>query len=323
MANPYDVLGVSKKANEAEIKKAFRSLAKKYHPDKHGGDEAAVKKFKEISGAYDVLGDKDKRAKFDRGEIDEQGNARGFDPRGQGGFEANPFGGGGRGGNARDFEYAWTSGGPQGAGAEGFRAEDIFADLFGGLGSGRGRRSQARKGDDYALTVTVSFEEAARGGTRRVILPDGREVDVRIPVGIRDGQQIRLKGQGGPGGNGGPQGDVLIQVSVAAHPSMTRDGRDLKMDLPITLQEAVLGGKVQAPTLTGPVTLTVPPNSNTGSVLRLRGKGITAHGSSSGGEPAGDMYVRLVVTLPEKPDDALAEFAKNWTMAYDPRAKLR
>lgn len=320
MANPYDTLGVSKKASEAEIKKAFRSLAKKYHPDKHGGDEAAAKKFKEISGAYDLLGDKDKRAKFDRGEIDEQGNPRGFDPRqGGGGFEGNPFGfGGGRaGGNPGGFEYSYSGGGPQGA--EGFRAEDIFADLFGG----RGRRAQPRRGEDYALNVTVSFEEAARGGTRRVMLPDGRNVDVNIPVGIRDGQQVRLRGQGGPGGNGGPAGDILIQVAVAAHPFMTRDGRDLKMELPITLQEAVLGGKVQAPTLTGPVTLTVPPGSNTGSTLRLRGKGIPAHGSSGGGEPAGDMYVKLVVTLPEKPDAKLKTFAEGWDVAYDPRAKVK
>jgi DnaJ-class molecular chaperone len=324
MADPYSVLGVSKKASEAEIKKAFRALAKKYHPDKHGGDEAAAKKFKEISGAYDILGDNDKRGKFDRGEIDEQGNPRGFDPRqgggfGGGGFEGNPFGFGGGGGRQGPggFEYTYTGGGP--GGAEGFRAEDIFADLFGG----RGRRAQPRRGEDYALNVTVSFEEAARGGTRRVTLPDGRNVDVRIPVGIRDGQQVRLKGQGAPGGNGGPAGDILIQVAVAAHPYLTRDGRDLKMDLPVSLKEAVLGGKVQVPTLTGPVTLTVPPGSNTGSTLRLRGKGIPAHGSSSGGEPAGDMYVKLAVTLPEKPDAELTRFAEGWDAEYDPRAKVK
>jgi len=317
MANPYDTLGVTKSANEADIKKAFRGLAKKYHPDKHGGDESAAKKFKEISGAYDLLGDKDKRARFDRGEIDEQGNPRGFDPRqGGGGFQGNPFGFGG--GNAREHEFNWSGGGQQGGG-DGFRPEDIFADLFGG----RGRRAQPKRGDDYALNVTVSFEEAARGGTRRVTLPDGRNVDVRIPVGIRDGQQVRLKGQGGPGGSGGPAGDILIQVAVAAHPFMTRDGRDLRMDLPISLKEAVLGGKVQAPTLTGPVTLTVPPGSNTGTMLRLRGKGIPAHGSSSGGEPAGDMYVKLVVSLPEKIDPALKAFAEEWNAEYDPRAKVR
>ncbi|HVZ69206.1 MAG TPA: J domain-containing protein [Rhizomicrobium sp.] len=316
MADPYSVLGVSKTASEAEIKKAFRTLAKKYHPDKHGGDEAAVKKFKEVSGAYDILGDKEKRAKFDRGEIDEHGNPRGFDPRQGGGFEGNPFGfGGGRAGPG-GFEYTWTSG-P--GGGEGIRAEDIFADLFGG----RGRRAQPRRGEDYTLNVTVSFEEAARGGTRRVTLADGRNVDVRIPVGIRDGQQVRLKGQGGPGANGGPAGDILIQVAVAAHPYLTRDGRDLKMDLPITLQEAVLGGKVQVPTLTGPVALTIPPGSNTGTVLRLRGKGIPAHGTAGGGEPAGDMYVKLVVTLPEKPDAKLKDFAESWSATYDPRARLK
>jgi DnaJ-class molecular chaperone len=215
MRDPYDILGVAKSASEADIKKAFRSLAKKYHPDTKGGDAAAQKKFQEISGAYDILGDKEKRAKFDRGEIDANGNPRGFDPRGGG-----PFGGGGRGGpgGPGGFEYTWTS--QDGETAEGFRAEDIFADLFGGMGGGRrgGGGRRARVGESYEISITVSFEEAAKGSTRRVYMPDGREVDVRIPVGLRDGQQIRLKGQGGEGRNGGPRGDVLLNVSVAPHP---------------------------------------------------------------------------------------------------------
>ncbi|HEX3944337.1 MAG TPA: DnaJ C-terminal domain-containing protein [Rhizomicrobium sp.] len=309
MRDPYEVLGVAKTASEAEIKKAFRSLAKKYHPDTKGGDAAAQKKFQEISGAYDILGDKEKRAKFDRGEIDASGNPRGFDPRAHG-FE------GGRGPSGH--QYSWSSDGET---AEGFRAEDIFSELFGGgLGSGRrGGGKRPRAGESYEVAATVSFEEAARGGTRRVYMPDGRELDVRIPVGLRDGQQIRLKGQGGEGRNGGPRGDVLLNVSVAPHPYLTRDGNNLRMDLPVTLQEAVLGGKVTVPTLTGSVALSVPANSNSGAMLRLKGKGIPAHGN----EAAGDLYVKLVVTLPDRPDAELRTFAENWTTTYDPRAKLR
>jgi DnaJ-class molecular chaperone len=314
MRDPYDVLGVSKCASEAEIKKAFRSLAKKYHPDTKGGDAAAQKKFQEISAAYEILGDKEKRAKFDRGEIDANGNPRGFDPR-SGGFEGGPFGGRAGPGGAH---YTWTS--QDGETAEGFRAEDIFSELFGGGLGGGGRRGgrRARAGESYEISITVSFEDAARGGTRRVYMPDGREMEVRIPVGLRDGQQIRLKGQGGEGRNGGPRGDVLLNVSVAPHPYFVRDGNNLRMDLPVTLKEAVLGGKVTVPTLTGPVSLSVPANSNSGSTLRLKGKGIPAHGS----EAAGDLYVRLAVTLPDRPDAELRQFAERWTADYDPRSKL-
>jgi DnaJ-class molecular chaperone len=324
MRNPYDVLGVAKTASEAEIKKAFRALAKKHHPDTHAGDAGAKKRFQEISAAYDIVGDKEKRGKFDRGEIDESGNPRGFDPRG-GGFEGHPFAGGAAGGaGPRDFHFTWTNPGQDGEAAEGFRAEDIFSDLLGGLGGAGGRRrAQSRKGDDYAVDMTISFDEAVRGGTRRVSLPDGHEVDVRIPVGVREGQQIRLKGQGGPGRSGGPAGDILLSVSIAPHPWLTRDGNDLKMDLPITLKEAVLGGKVTVETLTGPVALNVPANSNAGKVLRLKGKGVPARGSAGGGEGAGDLYARLVVTLPDKPDAELKDFATSWKTEYDPRAKLR
>ncbi len=309
MRDPYEVLGVPKSASEAEIKKAFRALAKKHHPDTKGGDAAAQKRFQEISAAYDIVGDKEKRTKFDQGEIDASGNPRGFDPAHGGG--GGPFGGGG---DARDFHFTWRNGE---AGEGGIRAEDIFSEIF-GSGGGRRRRRQARKGDDISIAVTVGFEEAARGGTRRVMLPDGREVDVRIPVGVRDGQQIRLRGQGGPGSDNGPAGDVLLTVSVAPHPWLSRDGNNLRMDLPVTLGEAVLGGKITVPTLTGPVALTIPAGSNSGNSLRLKGKGIPAHG----GQPAGDLYLRLVITLPDKPDTALKEFAAGWQSEYDPRAKL-
>jgi len=317
MADPYKVLGVAKTASEAEIKKAFRALAKKHHPDTKGGDAAAQKKFQEISAAYDIVGDKEKRAKFDRGEIDEQGNPKGFDPRAQGfnqGFEGSPFGG------AQSFRWS-TSGGET---AEGFSAEDIFADLFGGgLGGGGRRRAAARRGEDYQLSITVSFDEAARGSSRRVTMPDGKAIDVRIPVGLKDGQQIRLRGQGGEGRNNGPPGDLLLHVTVSPHPFYTRDGNDLRMDLPVTLKEAVLGAKVPVPTLTGVVQLTIPPNANSGTVMRLKGKGIQAHGTAGGGEPAGDLYVRVTITLPDKPDAELKRFAEGWSADYDPRGKLR
>jgi DnaJ-class molecular chaperone len=325
MRDPYEVLGVSKSASEAEIKKAFRTLAKKHHPDTKGGDKNAQKKFQEISLAYEIVGDKDKRKKFDAGEIDAQGNPRApqFDPRAHG-FEGNPFGFGGAGGRGGqqgpgDFHFTWTN--QDGDTAQGFRAEDIFSDLFGGLGGGRrggGRAQQPRHGQDFTVATTVSFEEAARGGTRRVMLPNGEQIDVKIPAGLKDGQQIRLRGRGGAGLNGGEAGDVLISVSIAPHPFFTRDGNDIRMDLPVSLKEAVLGGKVPATTLSGTVQLTVPPNSNTGSVLRLKGKGFP-----TGDGHAGDMYVKLVVTLPDKPDDELKKFAEGWANNYDPRAKAR
>lgn len=317
--DPYDVLGVSKKASEAEIKKAFRNLAKKHHPDTHGNDPKAVKRFQEISAAYEVVGDKEKRAQYDRGEIDEAGQPKGFNPGaggagfGQGGWEGFRRQAGSQGGGqARDFH--WSSEGGN------FSSEDIFSDILGGLGGGRSRRNQPRKGADIQFETTVSLQEAAQGGNRRVALADGRQLDVRIPPGVKDGQQIRLRGQGSPGDRGGPPGDALISISIAPHPYLERDGRDLRMDLPITLKEAVMGAKIPVPTLSGSVTLTIPPHSNSFNVLRLKGKGLPANTNS---EPAGDLYVRLVVTLPDSPDPKLDAFVKSWDNDYDPRAKLK
>jgi len=325
MKDPYEVLGVAKTASEADIKKAFRTLAKKHHPDKHAGDAAAQKRFQEISGAYDILGDKEKRAQFDAGAIGPDGNPRGFDPRAGGFRQGNPFGqgfgqgsggagfGGGGGPGAREFHFSFDD---QPEGAAGF--EDIFADLMGGRARA-GRQPRQSKGEDFAAAVTVSFDEAATGGTRRVVLQNGEQIDVKIPVGVKDGQTIRVKGRGGAGLGGGVNGDILLTVSVAPHPTMTRDGNDIRMDLPVTLKEAVLGAKVPVPTLTGTVSLSVPPSSNTGTTLRLKGKGIAAHG----GTAAGDLYVRLVVTLPDQPDEALKSFVSGWPSNYDPRAKTR
>lgn len=305
--DPYEVLGVSKKASEAEVKKAFRALAKKYHPDSHPNDQNAVKNFQEVNTAYEIVGDKEKRAQFDRGEIDANGQPRGFDPGAQG-FGGGGFrrGGGGHGGTRWETQEG------------GFDADDILADLFGGL-SGRRGGKQPRAGQDLQFTTTVTLEEAAQGGTRRVVLGDGRQVEVKIPAGVRDGQTIRLRGQGMPGKRGGPTGDAMITVSIAPHPRIVREGRDLRMDLPVTLQEAVLGGKVTVPTLSGPVTVTVPAHSNTGSTLRLKGKGIPGQGDES----PGDLYLRLVVALPDRPDANLEAFARDWKAEYDPRAKLK
>jgi len=312
MRDPYEILGVSKTASEAEIKKAFRNLAKKHHPDTQTADKNAQKKFQEISGAYDIVGDKEKRAKYDAGEIDAAGNPRGFDPRQGGGFRpGGPFGGGS---GARDFHFTWDNAG--GEAQESFSAEDIFADLLGGRG--RRGRTQPMRGEDFSVATTISFDEAARGGTRRVVVPTGEQIDVKIPVGVKDGQHIRVKGRGGAGRNGGPPGDILIQIAIAPHPTMTREGNDIRMELPITLKEAVLGGKVNVPTFTGVVALSVPANSNTGTTLRLKGKGIAPHGAT-----AGDLYVKLVVALPDKPDPELKNFAESWKADYDPRAKMK
>src|SRR6201996_7747001 len=314
MKDPYEVLGVAKTASEAEIKKAFSTLAKKHHPDKHAGDADAQKRFQEISGAYDILGDKEKRAQYDAGAIGPDGNPRGFDPRqGAGGFrQGHPFGsgfggfGGGGGPGAREFHFSFDDGAAAG-GAAGF--EDIFAELMGGRARGPRQPRQAR-GEDFTAAVTVSFDEAATGGTRRVVLQNGEQIDVKIPVGVKDGQTIRVKGRGGAGQGGGSNGDILLTVSVAPHPTMTRDGNDIRMDLPVTLKEAVLGGKVPVPTLTGTVSFSVPPNSNTGTILRLKGKGIAAK------DAPGDLYVRLVISLPDKPDESLKTFLEGWGRDY-------
>jgi DnaJ-class molecular chaperone len=307
MKDPYATLGVSRTAGEAEIKKAFRNLAKKYHPDAAAPAQraSAQKRFQEISAAYEILGDKTKRAEYDAGGIDMGGGA----PRG--GFEGYPFGRG----RPEDFNFAWggRTGGTRGD-ESGFRPEDLFADLLGGLGGRRGRGSRAA-GQDVNLKLTVGLTEAAQGGTKRIRLPGGEEVNVKIPAGLKDGQTIRLKGRGAPGMGGGPAGDALIQVTVAADARFACEGRNLKTDLAVSLKEAVLGGKVPVETLSGVVYLTVPPGANSGTVLRLKGKGLPAHD----GEAAGDLHVRLMVTLPGAADADLKRFVEHWKNEYDPR----
>lgn len=297
--DPYEVLGVKSDASESGLQKAFRKMAKKYHPDLHPGDKKSEDRFKEVNAAYDIVGDAAKRARFDRGEIDGNGTE----------IRRNPFGGGGRPGG----------GGFQGGGAAGgFGFEDL-SDLFGGAFRGRGGpfgQGVPSQGEDMRFTLEVDFIDAMSGDKKRVTLPGGKSLDVAIPPGISDGQTIRLKGQGGPGA-GGAAGDALIEVKVRPHAQFRREGRDIHYELPVSLGEAVLGGKVEVPTVHGAVTVTIPPNANSGTRMRLKGKGVPA----TKREPAGDQYVTLKVTLPKEPDAELQQFVKAWSEKnpYDPR----
>jgi len=303
MRDPYEVLGVARTASQDEIKKAYRALAKKLHPDLNPGDKAIEQRFKDVSAAYDLLSDKDRRRQFDAGEIGADGA-----PRHRGPFRR---------------QYGADAAGGFDFGAGGIDIDDLFSDLF---GRGRGRGAQARyrpspKGQDLTFTVSIPFIEAMRGGSRRVSLASGKTLDVNLPPGAEDGQRLRLRGQGMPGRAGGAPGDAFVEVHVEPHPYMRREGLDIHLDLPVTLQEAVLGAKVKVPTIDGTVSATVPPGSNSGTVLRLKGRGVMAR---KGGR-RGDQYVKLRVTLPDRFDDALAEFLRNWQPRadYNPRKKLK
>ena len=316
--DPYTVLGVSKSAKADDIKKAFRRLAKKYHPDQNKDDPKAKEKFAEANQAYEILGEEVKRKQFDRGEIDAEGKPRGFE-----GFP----GGGARpgGGNQGGGEFEFGPGGFRQRGASGgFDASDIFSELFGGgRGAGPGARTRQRPqqaGEDLQASLSVSLEEAVRGATKRVAMPTGKALDVTIPAGIEDGKQIRLKGQGNPSPFGGPAGDAIVTVKVAPHTLFKVDGRDLRIDLPLTLYEAVLGGPVEVPTLTGRIELNIPAGTSGGRTLRLRGKGLPASGSN----PAGDLFVTMKIVLPEASDSELETLMKTWRekKPYRPRDKM-
>jgi DnaJ-class molecular chaperone len=307
----YQRLGVQRGASEAEIKKAYRSLAKQLHPDRNKDNPNAAKRFGEVTAAYDLLSDKDKRAQYDRGEIDEDGNPK------------MPFGAGGFGGGSR----------PGGGGFEGFQGgfqgadtadlSDLFEGLFGGSGGRRGGggfggfRQRARapeKGADIAYRLTVPFVDAATLSPQRIMLADGKTIDLKLPNGVEDGTKIRLAGKGeqGPGG----AGDGLVTISITPHHFYKRDGNDIRLDLPVTLKEAVLGGKVKVPTPEGPVMLTIPKGSSSGKVLRLKGRGFTGKNGKRG-----DQLVSLEIDLPS--DDAeLQSFAEKWGGGGNPRANL-
>jgi DnaJ-class molecular chaperone len=324
MRDPYAVLGVAKSASAGEVKKAFRRLAKKHHPDQNKNDPKAQAKFAEVNTAYEILGDEKKRAEFDRGEIDAEGKPRhsGFDGF-PGGFRRS----GGGPGQSEHFEFHFGGGNPFARGGrtntQNIDPSDFLADLFGGFGAGgaggrsKGRSNAPPRGSDLAATIEVTLVDAIKGGKVVVSLPSGKRLEVAVPAGIEEGQQIRLKGQGEPSMLGGQAGDAIITVHIGKHPRLRVDGRDLRLDLPITLYEAVLGGKVEAPTLQGNVELTIPKHSNGGRTLRLRGKGLPA----SGGKPAGDLLVTLRIVLPDGADAELEKLAQRLRdeKQYDPR----
>lgn len=299
--DPYQVLGVGKNASADEIKSAYRKLARTLHPDLNPGNKKAEERFKEVAAAHDLLSDADKRAKYDRGEIDASGAEKAR-------YSYRSYAESGKGGKYRDFDF-------------GFGAEDIISDIFGAR-TGRTQSGQRMrlKGADQFYSLKISFNEAALGETKRITLPNGKNLDVRVPPGVEDGQTLRLKGQGAPGTGGGEAGDALVEIKVESHPFFSREGHDIYLDLPVTLPEAVLGGKVTVPTVEGKVTLTVPPGSNTGTTLRLKGKGISR---GKGGE-RGDQFVKLRVMLPDKPDAELQKFLLQWarTHDYDVRARM-
>jgi DnaJ-class molecular chaperone len=328
MRDPYQVLGVSKGASEAEIKSAFRRQAKKLHPDANKHDPKAASRFAELNAAYEIVGDDEKRKAFDRGEIDAEGKPRfqGFE-----GFGAQPGGGFRSGPGGAHFES--FNFGPDGfqrtGGAGGYRGggfEDILRDMFGGAArSAHGRGAQFEPegfgapatGQDLHASLTIGLPDAAKGNKARVHLPTGKDVEVKIPAGILSGQQIRLKGQGWPSASG-KAGDALITVNVAPHPLFKPDGSDLRLDLPITLYEATLGGKVRVPTLEGAVELAIPAGTSSGRTFRLKGKGLKA---KSG---AGDLLATVRIVLPEGPDEKFEQLMKTWrdTKPYDPREDM-
>ncbi|HET8611156.1 MAG TPA: J domain-containing protein, partial [Sphingomonas sp.] len=321
MADPYQTLGVARNADEKAIKSAYRKLAKELHPDRNKDNPKAAERFSSVTAAYDLLSDKDKRAQYDRGEIDDQGN-----PKAPFGFGAGAGGGGNPFGGGRGFRPGAGPGGAAGFEFSGEGADfgSIFDDLFSGGGGGGGPFAGARrrgppppqKGADVAYRLSVSFEDAAALNPQRVTLANGKTIELKLPAGVETGTQRRLPGQG-EAGPGGP-GDAIVTIEVQPHRFFTRDGDDVRLDLPIRLDEAVLGAKVKVPTVDGPVMLTIPKGSSSGKVLRLGGKGFHKTGGGRG-----DQLVTLQVDLPVE-DAALRQFAEGWTSdkIRNPRAAL-
>lgn len=299
MTNPYAILGVSERATADEIRKAYRKLAKELHPDARPDDKAAEERFKEVTQAFKLLSDPEQRARYDRGEVDGQGQER------------------------PNFHYRSRPGaGPSQRGPQG-RFEDIgdiFADLFAAQNAGaQRRRPAAEKGADIRTQVSISLPEAVLGAKKRLSLPGGRALDVTIPAGVSEGQVLRLKGQGHGSLSGGQPGALLVEIKIAAHPHFRREGDDIRLDLPISLKEAVLGGQVRAPTLDGDVEVRIPAGASSGAVLRLKGRGVPKAGGQRG-----DQLIRLMIDLPPS-DPALEDFAESWTppTGYDPRRRLK
>src|SRR5258707_13088603 len=289
-ADPYITLGVKKDASQAEIQKAYRKLAKKLHPDLNPGNKKSEERFKEVAAAYDLLGDADKRARFDRGEIDASGHER---PQQR---------------YYRDFADADASQYTSDAGFADFSdfagAEDIFSGIFERQG---GRANFRTRGSDNNFRLELDFLDAINGGKKQLTLPDSSALDVTIPPGTLDGTVLRLRGKGRPGLGGGPPGDALIEIAVRPHPVFRRKDDDIHVEIPIPLRDAVLGGKIEVPTPTGTVTMTVPKWANTGRVLRLKGRGVPRRDGTRG-----DEYVTLKVMLPEKSDPELERLIARW-----------
>jgi DnaJ-class molecular chaperone len=304
--DPYKVLGVKKTATQDEIKKAYRKLAKKLHPDLHPGDAGKQAEFQAVTAANDLVGDPEKRRRFDAGEIDASGQER----------------------QERQYyhQYADQDAGQRydpGADRGNFGdASDLFSELFGrrqGSSAGHQQEFHAR-GQDVRYHIDVDFLDAARGGKRSVTMPDGKGIEITIPRAVKDGQSLRLRGKGGPGYGKGPAGDAFVTVSVLPHPVFVRDGNNIEVELPITFDEAVLGAKVEVPTIEGAVTMTIPKGVSSGHRMRLKGKGI-----AEGKNACGDQFVRLKIVLPEKIDKQMEELAASWRehASFDPRKDLR
>ncbi|MFN4135880.1 MAG: DnaJ C-terminal domain-containing protein [Novosphingobium sp.] len=317
MADPYSILGVPRSASEKDIKSAYRKLAKELHPDTNKDNPAAAERFSEVTRAYDLLSDKDKRAKFDRGEIDADGNPTG--PFGGGGFAGGGFGGGFR---STQGGFRHDGGFEGGAGPEGIDIGDIFEGLFGGRGGMGGmggmgagaRRGPPPRGANVSYRLKVSFVDAATRANQRITLSDGKTIDLKLPAGLENGQQMRLAGKGepGPGGNG----DAIVTIEIGGHPFYERDGDNIRLDLPISLAEAVHGAKVKVPTVDGPVMLTVAPGSSSGRTLRLKGKGFTRKDGTRG-----DQLVTLQIDLPADDADLKARL-EGWQDLRNLRGKL-
>jgi DnaJ-class molecular chaperone len=324
MRDPYEVLGIDRKASAGDIKSAYRKLAKKLHPDANKNDPKSASRFAELNAAHELLADDDKRKAFDRGEIDAEGKPR-FQGFGGGGPRPGGPGGFGPDANFESFDFGpegftrTTRRGRAGGGFGGF--EDILKEAFGrgargGASSFEQENFGAGAGADVQAEMSVTLPDAANGSTQRLHLPNGKNVDVKVPAGITNGQHIRLKGQG-MAGQAGP-GDLLITVSIAPHPQFILDGNDVRLDLPITLYEAVLGAKVRAPTLDKPVEITIPPWTSGGRTFRLKGKGFPAKSGR------GDLLVTVRVVLPDKSDTELEALMKTWQgdKPYDPRKDM-
>ena len=313
MADPYATLGVARNATEKDIKSAYRKLAKELHPDRNKDNPKAAERFSDVTKAYDLLSDKDKRARFDRGEIDADGNPAmpfGMGGGGFGGGGFHPGAGGARGFSAQDFEGF--------SGAEGLDIGDIFEGLFGRGGMGgatAGRRPPPpRKGANVQYRLRVPFADAASLKAQRITLADGKTIDLKLPAGVEDGTQMRLSGKGEPGPAG--PGDALVTIMIEPHPFFRRDGDDVRLDLPVTLDEALQGAKVKVPTVDGAVMLTVAPGSGSGKVLRLKGKGFTKKGGGRG-----DQLVTLEIELPDDVRELAAKL-DGWRDKRNVRAKL-